>query len=350
MNQPYGLIADVHLHGWSAFSSTMPDGKNSRLHGLLEEIFRAGVTTKAAGGNRLVVAGDLFHVRGSVAPSVLNPTLDYFKELVDRGLEVIIIPGNHDLEGKHCERLGSAVTALEGVGCTVIHETTVIDNLVLVPWFDSVAALKEKLQRNTLPTRPAEMDLILHAPINGVIMGIPDHGLEPEWLDSLGFHRVFAGHYHNHKAFCDDTVFSVGALAHHTWSDIGSRAGFCIVHDDRVEQLPSMLPKFVDLGDGKIEDTLAQAKGNFVRAKLNSTKIADLAAVRELLEKAGALGVQVISVKKPTEARDGSLAASVQAGASVEQSVSEFIRGKSYTRPEAVSLRAAKVLAQAEVA
>jgi hypothetical protein len=226
-----------------------------------------------------------------------------------------------------------------------------------MPWHDSVADLKERLQK--LPDyinghsgckargiTHDQVDLIIHAPINGVIMGIPDHGLEPQWLADLGFKRVFGGHYHNHKSFCDGKVFSIGALAHHTWSDVGSLAGFLIVHDDRVEHVESELPKFVDLEAGDTDHIGIKVKGNYVRAKLNSSKVEDLNAVRKLLEDAGAKGVTIVSVKQPVQTRTG---ATVQAGASIQQSVSDFIKTKTYARPDAVSMRAQKVLAEAEV-
>ena len=90
----YGIISDTHCHNWSTFATVGVDGVNTRLSIILKEIKRAAEEVKKAGGKRLFHAGDLFHVRGSVAPSVLNPTLKYFEQIIEMGVEPVIICGN----------------------------------------------------------------------------------------------------------------------------------------------------------------------------------------------------------------------------------------------------------------
>lgn len=349
--KPYGLIADLHLHNWQAFSSTNEGGVNLRLLGLLNEFARCCKEVVAAGGDTVFIAGDVFHVRGSIAPSVLNPTLDVFRSAINDGMKVIIIPGNHDLEGKHSTRLGSAITALEGVGAQVCHSPTGFteNNVMVIPWVDGVKNLREIL--DSIDSKGiGTIDLLLHAPIDGVIAGLPDHGLAPSYLAGLGFRRVFAGHYHHHKDF-GNSVYSVGALAHHTWSDVHSKAGFLVVSDSGVRWMKSHLPEFVDItGDMDEGEAAIQAEGNYVRIKTSSTKTADIEMLRDFFTKAGAKGVIIQSIKAPTAARDTKVAASVHAGASLETSVAEFIKGQSEL-PDAdkVLLMCQEILAEAGV-
>ncbi len=355
MSKTYGIISDIHLHRWSAFAQADEHGVNTRLRALLGEIHRAAFAVKDAGGDTLFCAGDLFHVRGQVAPSVLNPTLDCFEEIrASLGIRTFLIPGNHDLEGKESTRLGSAVTALSYTsGCSVLEipQTIKSINVVAVPWVDDVATLKQKLTDLAASISEQErecLDLIIHAPVNGVILGIPDHGLEPAWLHALGFNRVFSGHYHNHLAF-DGGVYSIGALAHHTWGDVGSKAGFLIVHEDSVEHVESSLPKFVDVAADMKPDAVATAiVGNYARVRMSSSKSSDVEKMRAWLMGQGALGVIVMSVKASVEERDGTISASVNAGASVSQSVSEFIaKLTTDADKELVTTEALKVLAEA---
>jgi DNA repair exonuclease SbcCD nuclease subunit len=354
MKKPYVIVSDLHCHNWSAFAQPTEDGINSRLFGILNEVDRAAKTVRAAGGDTMIVAGDLFHVRGQISPSVLNPVLDLFGHIckIER-MHVLIIPGNHDLEGKNSERLGSAVTALESVGCYVVNGPWLIDDKrVLVPWYDKIGDLKQAIldARAACVSNHADYDLIIHAPIDGVIRGIPDHGLSPEWLRDLGFQRVFSGHYHNHREFFGGKVFSIGAIAHHTWSDVGSQAGFIVAHNTQTDFHPSELPMFVDVVQGTpIEEIAKQAKGNYLRVKVNTTKVAEIEKLREWLVQQGALGVSIISVKKPVDERTGSVADAVRAGASMEQSVSEFIKGAGFENAAEVQLRAAQVLAEVAV-
>ena len=226
----YALMADLHLHQWSAFASTNPDGVNNRLRGLLDEIERAAAELASKGGNTVVMAGDVFHVRGSVNPVVLNSLIDCLAACNRKhGTQFVIIPGNHDLAGRDSERLGSAVTALE---CGYVRVTA--DSLelsvselggsaMLVPWHESVDALTAEIgtlieEIKAVGADPSTYDLILHAPIDGVIDGLPAHGLDPAWLGQTGFRRVFSGHYHNHKVFpaglAPTEVISIGAVSY----------------------------------------------------------------------------------------------------------------------------------------
>src|SRR3569833_3315235 len=120
--KPYGVMSDTHNHGWSAFATVLPSGVNSRLQIILDETWRCAQEIKKAGGDTLYHGGDLFHVRGSIAPSVLNPTTDCYRAIIEDGIQVVIDAGNHDLEGKEAARVSSAITALEGVGCKVVNK------------------------------------------------------------------------------------------------------------------------------------------------------------------------------------------------------------------------------------
>lgn len=109
MTLPFGVCSDAHLHNWSAFSQTNTNGINSRLANILDQIYYAAQDTLAAGGKRLYITGDLFHVRGSVSPTVLNPAIDLFRKIYkELGIETRILTGNHDLESRDgdSDRLG----------------------------------------------------------------------------------------------------------------------------------------------------------------------------------------------------------------------------------------------------
>lgn len=353
-NPPYGLMADLHLHNWSSFASDMPSGINSRLHMLLTEIERCAVEVRKVGGNKIVMAGDVFHVRGSVAPSVLNPTKDMLKRLhQEHGTEFIIIPGNHDLEGKDTTRIGAAVTALESDHVCIITEPTYFHgiNSYLIPWFEKTSDLMEKL--NELKPGEGELafDAIVHAPIDGVIPGLPGHGLTPEALAQLGYRNVYAGHYHHHKAF-DGGAVSIGALAHHTWSDVNSKAGFLLVDpsEGTYKWMQSHLPQFIDLS--KLVESVAPEEvpllvpGHYVRVRVEATKSKEVEAARQELLAMGATAVLVQAEPKPpaVEMR----ATSVKAGASLEVSVTDFIAAMPITDTEAVVRAAMSVLGSVE--
>ena len=364
----FGLMADIHAHQWTAFATPQPGGPNSRLQGLLDEIVRACKELNEADGYHMVMAGDVFHVRGSVDPIVLNSLIDTLALCNEKYMtQFTIIPGNHDLVGSDSTRLGSAVTALEAPHVKVTaqwceltgSETGMEGSVFLVPWFESIDDLKAEIMRiveNIVVAVDAEhvgrCDLILHAPIDGVIEGLPAHHLTPEWLASMGFRRVFSGHYHNHKKFTPAAgrdVYSIGALAHHSWSDCKSRAGFLLVDDTTVTWRKSHLPQFVDLGQLALldpEEVPLVVDGNFVRVKVTAAKSKEVEAARSELLAMGAVAVVVQAEPPAAPVREGAAVAAAASGASLEVSVTEFVKTmKSVPDAALVSLAAIDVLA-----
>jgi DNA repair exonuclease SbcCD nuclease subunit len=341
---PFAVVSDRHFHGWSAFSTVTPDGINSRLEIQLKEMRRCAAALKAAGGDLVIDCGDTFHVRGSVAPSVLNPVVDLHKELIDAGFKIISMTGNHDAETKDASRLTDASTALEAVGVLVIHEPRVLGYNAFVPWIADMARLRMEITKIAAYADTDRRTLFLHAPLNGVIPGLPDHGLDPAWVAKLGFRRVFVGHFHNHKAFPGE-VYSVGASTHQTWSDAGSRAGFLIVDDTGVHFNKSRAPEFLDLNAATVDPTELPllVDGNFVRVKLDSASLKEIDDLRAALQGYGAEGVVINAVRSATvSARTGS---TITTGASLAVSVADFIRGKAYSNEAAVQKACAEILA-----
>lgn len=322
MNKPYAIVSDVHCHSWSQFSKINSLGVNSRLQVILEELVRAATTLLAAGGDTMRVAGDLFHVRGKIEPSVFNPTFDTFAQIAAMGVKIEIIPGNHDLEGHSASRLGNAMQQLEQIaGVTVVTEPTSFcgtndDWAIMLPWIDSLDELRSIAKKLADPST----DLIIHAPLNGVLTGLPDMGLDPVECAAWGYRRVFCGHYHNHKEFCGGKVFSVGATSHQTWSDPNTLAGFLIVHPDRVEHYESAASKFINIDD--VADITPAVSGNYVRLRLKDADEKALIAARKDLEAVGAAGWVDHSSKKRTSARPVSTAAG---NMTLEVSVANFV-------------------------
>ena len=311
MTKPYMLLSDIHAHAWSQFSTTLPNGMNSRLKIINDETHRASLALVAAGGNQMIFAGDLFHTRGSIDPEVFNPTFDTVRSIGSSGIEIHAIPGNHDLKGKETSELGNAMQKLGAIPNMNVHTGTLtIDtdagHVMVVPWISKVEDLKKEIERAASGHKPwmHKTDLVIHAGIDGVIKGLPDHGLDPAYLASLGFRRVFAGHYHDHKVMEGGKVISIGATTQQTFSDIGTKAGFLLVYEDRVEYHASHAPNFVEINETTAEEDIPLiAQGNYVRVrgmKLTDTEAQEL---RKELEREGAAGVSIEVARQVVQAR-----------------------------------------------
>lgn len=355
MQYPYLITSDQHCHSWSAFAKVNPDGVNSRLQIILDELRRAHRVLRDEGGHYSFFAGDLFHVRGKIEPSVFNPTFNTIQRIMadDPDLVAFAIPGNHDLEGSDAEALGNAMQQLAMIDRFCVDTSHELHgDVLMVPWFKNLNDLRECLASEAASLEKAgrldKTDVIIHAPVNGVIRGLPDHGLNADELAAFGFRRVFAGHYHNHKVMADGKVISIGATTHQTWNDPGTQAGFLLVWPDRIEWHESQAPKFVDLTfDGAmVDDDLTDlVGGNYVRVRLTDVEEKEIKEWRRDLEKAGAVGVQVLVTKTASVTRTG---ASAKASVSIEASVEHYIRTD--MKPfliEEVSKEAADVLLEA---
>lgn len=323
--KPYGLLSDQHCHAWSQFSGVGPDGVNTRLRIILDEMERAAVQVLEAGGDTLVFAGDLFHTRGAIDPEVFNPTHQMIKKILSVGLEIVAIPGNHDLKGKETTEIGNAMQTLGALeGFNVVTEPARVDVAVaMIPWCSTLAELKARIEDLKDRVSFGGTDLILHAGIDGVLSGVPAHGLTPALLAGYGFKRVFAGHYHHHCTFEDDKVVSIGATTHQTYSDIGTKAGFLLVYPDRVEYRASHAPSFVEItGDTDSEDVPMIVDGNYVRVRGMKLTDREVNELRQELLDMGARGVSFQVERVSVTAREGAPIASPTT--SLETSVDAF--------------------------
>lgn len=328
----YGVVSDLHCHAWSVFSQTNRAGINSRLEATLSELRRAGDAVLANGGRTLVVAGDVFHTRGVIDPEVLNPTRAAFAELVGKGIEIHIIPGNHDLKSQDTNELSSAVQNLGSNRIHIYNKPTLVELdacwLALMPWRWSNSDLLIDLEaiKNQAVTGgiyPAAIDVFVHAGVDGVLPHLSGGELTDKKLGAFGFRRVFAGHYHNHVELAHGVV-SIGATTHQTWGDVNSRAGFLTVDQltGDVTFNDTRAPKFVDIS-GLDEDEMALlCPGNFVRFRGSHMTQADINALRSQFTSWGALGTSIEVPKTVVAARSG---ASPKTGLTLEASVKSYI-------------------------
>lgn len=316
------ILSDLHAFSWSQFSKTDARGVNTRLQIVIDEMLRAADVLVAAGGTQMVLAGDLFHVRGSIDPAVFNPVHAAIETILANGIEIFAIPGNHDLKGKETDEIGNAIQSLAALkGFTVITEPKfAADDLYMVPWQSSPDKLREHVKEFLgAYTGAEEVDLIIHAPLNGVLIGVPDHGLDAAEVAAWGFRRVFCGHYHNHKDL-GDGVYSIGATNAQTWSDIGAKAGFLIVDDKggAVKWHASHAPSFVEVNEETDPEEIPLiVDGNYVRVRGLSLSDKEINELRAELLRMGAAAVsfnlarQVVSARSSTPAKALSLQASI---------------------------------------
>jgi hypothetical protein len=118
--------------------------------------------------------------------------------------------------------------------------------------------------------------------------------------------------------------------------------------DEGVKWFKSHAPEFVEItAETDPSEIELLVDGNYVRAKLNSSKQSDVEESRQYLLDCRAKGVVVIANRtEPTAGRDGATA--IKAGATLEASVGDFIKSQSYPNPEALAVLCNEILAEAK--
>jgi DNA repair exonuclease SbcCD nuclease subunit len=332
----YLLSSDQHCHAWSQFSSINPiTGVNTRLETVLQEFERSVDILEKKGGKHIVLAGDIFHVRGSIDPEVFNPTHAMIKRVLARGMEIYAIPGNHDLKGSDTTELGNAMQTFGAMeGFTVVtnfrHFSFGGNHVAMAPWEPDAKKLVESIQTRLDKSKLWQdlapvTDLILHVGINEVFPTMPASGVAASDLAKLGFARVFAGHYHHHLVMEDKKVFSIGATTQQTFSDVGKKAGFLIVDKDKVDFHASNAPSFIDITpETPAEEIPLIVDGNFVRVRGFKMGDSEIVGLREGLMEAGAKGVTIQVV------RDVEVRRSVKTGKALtlEESLAAYVNSK----------------------
>ena len=340
----YAVLSDIHAHAWTIFSHTGADGVNSRLRITLDEILRAAHALQAAGGSTMVIAGDILHTRGQIDPEVLNPLRDTFETILAMGISIYAIPGNHDLKSADTQELSSAIQNLAQThfsgGEFRVFNSPVIDmsgsgafGRAYVPWCNSkdqlLIALDDLTQR--AGSLASKIDVFIHAGIDGVLSGMPAHGLTHTDLGKFGFRRVFAGHYHNHKDFGNGVV-SIGATCHQNWGDVGTKAGFLLV-DEATGAFTfeaSHAPSFIDISGLDETEIMLAAPGNYVRVRGASMTDDEVRDLRRELTKMGAVGTSIEVPRQTQTVRSTSTGGQVK---TLEQSIGDFVAASAANLP-----------------
>ena len=334
-------ISDTHYHDFERFAVINDDGINSRLQYTIDATLEAVEAAAKEDISVLIHGGDCFHVRGKVSPSVLNPVIDMYRSIIEAGWEVYMIAGNHDLESKESSELHNTATALQSVGVRVINKPTINHDIktAFFPWHSSkndllATMLTAKKELEDGGHKVEEYNAVIHAPLNDVIVGIPNHGLNASQLDKFGFKRVFCGHYHNFKEM--GNVVSIGSLTHQKFGDVNSISGYIIEDDGELKQYEcKSAPRFIDIDSEEPPDTQEEleelVKGNYVRVRLKDATETDIAEMRQELKDAGALD-SLIQNTRTKGAATTRTASTVSAGSSMETSVSDWIKGRGFDR------------------
>lgn len=233
----YLLVSDLHIHNYKNHAKWV-DGVNSRMLDCLNALDAAFEIGKEQGCNAAIIAGDIFHVRGYIRPSVFAKVYDRITKY-SQMMPVFMVSGNHDLESFSAAE--SALYALGGVkGCYGSHildgstHTNLQGDLMAgIPYTHDIGEFKEKLYAN----KGANV-IICHQGVDEFrpTANIPETSLTVDAFEGVA-DLIVCGHYHipKKRIVGMNTVISPGAPLQHHFGDEGQERGCWVVSNEGAE-------------------------------------------------------------------------------------------------------------------
>jgi len=173
--------------------------------------------------------GDVFDRRKYINFQVLRSCKEYFfKQLEDRGIDLWVIPGNHDTFYKNTNEVNSLDLLLkEYTNITVVQDAATHkfdeQDFDFIPWI--CESNREETLEFIHRARTRETFCFGHFELEGYDMfrGVRNQtGMGPSTLKS--YPTVLTGHFHHRSA--RDNIYYLGSPYEFTWSDHNDPRGF----------------------------------------------------------------------------------------------------------------------------
>lgn len=266
-----GLISDIHYHLWQAFSN---DGGMSRLQEVSNVVQEFRLYCIANKIKTVCILGDIFEKRGTIDSVVYNKFASDLKSILNSGIEVYIIPGNHDQDLISNATWDNSLEPLSN-----LSDSLHIISQPSVRWLDGHSVFfapylhDHKELRRLIEEAECEYSFI-HAGIVGAKMIDSDYKVK-EGLNVNGLKsKIFSGHLHTpHSVGC---ATYLGSPLHHGFNDCDQEKGFVVLDLDsgKYERVPTHYPKFVRKTINNLIDIYAINSEDYYRLTV-SEKVLD---------------------------------------------------------------------------
>lgn len=251
------IASDTHVHSYSDFATVLDNGLNSRLYHCLSALEQA-LDRAHQQDYPFLFCGDLIHSRTLIDARVMVELTNLFRKWTKKGVEIVMIPGNHDLYSK----TGDRTTALKVFAS--IKGVHVFDKYIYrahnglnvlccgygVPMFKSEELLSTRLERQ--PAILLGHDFVAGTKTGDGYMfesGIAVKELKRMYKVCRGF---FFGHIHTFQEVEEGRIYVPGATLQRYFADAGEPRGFLEVQVRKdgveVEHIkPEGVPEFIVL-------------------------------------------------------------------------------------------------------
>lgn len=234
------LLNDTHL--------------NKDNGGLVKDIFNQAIKLcEEVGTDKLFCGGDVFTNRSGQPLQCLTDWKEILEAITDAGLELHVIPGNHDKTDSDDERSYLDVYSERCIHLYRQWSAKIIDGVVVcfIPyfkdekWLEQFRTLEEELKERHYKGGMPKI-LITHSGFDGVVNN-DGSKVESEIKPSMfkDFDKVFIGHYHDASKLADNVIYTGSAFQNNYGENITDK-GFTVIYDDTSTRfVPSKFPKYI---------------------------------------------------------------------------------------------------------
>jgi DNA repair exonuclease SbcCD nuclease subunit len=280
------IFSDLHAHSFRHYSTTLDNGRNSRLEdtiNILEEIYNACKTYEV---NSVIFCGDCFHARGNINVQTFNAVYEQFGKLCSISHHFAMLVGNHDQANAvgdvhSAYAFGSMLMVLDKPKWYTFDGYGEELHILAIPFHENKEIVLEQIKVGSLNAPKGQRICVAHLGISGANPGANFVLISPDNVTVNAFSgncflQTFLGHYHMPQELIPGINY-VGATHQHNWGDVDQKRGFFLwdtpegdaddFHEPRFVELTSS-PKFVRFLFSK-PPTPEQVKGNFVQIIYN---------------------------------------------------------------------------------
>lgn len=304
-DRQFYCMSDIHSHIFSQFDSPLSEPSwgtySTRLFHCLISMIHVFDEALAEDRPVVVIPGDVFHIRGKILVEVFNAVLGVFKWAVSQGVEIFVIPGNHDFA--YYDRPVHALEGLSQVGVRVITTSYIpfdsnLKNVMFVglPYSVNEEEVREKLRHVGKEESYKALTVgLFHCQIKGIAFesGFTSQEGISRKVFPKNLNLILNGHHHTPKKLSKRFI-NVGSLLGHSFSDANSPRGYWKIKIDGKRCIPifkqnRLVPSFVDVDMFHSDLLTEHISGNYIR--LTNVNPLQLKETEQFLQKHQAAGV-----------------------------------------------------------
>lgn len=233
-------FTDFHAHLFKDYANVDSTFETDRFKAQLDTlhvIFNRALELNVP----VIFGGDLFHKRVNVDTRVFNAVFQVFAEYTLKGVNIIMVRGNHDSVSNSIRTASSLdpFNVFDNIVVATTPETLTyqINNesvtLHMLPYGEEIEEMKTWLQN--IDTTNQVNILVGHIGVDGATVGTGSHSLGGSFtlgdLRPTDMSFVYLGHYHKRQDLADNVIYG-GNTIQTSFSDEGQVKGYHILYLD----------------------------------------------------------------------------------------------------------------------